>query len=496
MKKKNLNYQQCNHLQAPTARPASNRIKILLVMSPMFRHNTHFLASTDNEIPIGLCYLAAALEKVGHSVKIFDGQIIPAAEEEFENLLKNENFDAIGFSVVSQAVLGAIRLSRIAKKLMPSVIIIVGGAQPTVMGEKILDEMPDIDIAVFGEGEETITELAQYVKNRKSLALIQGIAYKSDGQIIRTEKRGLIQDIDSIPFPAYHLINIKKYTPPPGLFFRKPIVGVISARGCPFNCNFCADRVIWQGRCRLRKPKCVLDEIEMLSKKYGVKEIKFFDDTFTINRTRTIAICHELLKRKLDIIWRCASRVDTVDKELLSLMKKSGCLSISFGIESGSDEILKKMDKKITTEKVKNAVKWAKEVGMETKGFFLLNYPGDTIETTEKTIAFSRELDLDFAGFNLIFPFWGTKVREEIEQNYQIEKTVWDNWNAPLGNVIFFHQPQLSDEYLKKAYRRAAYGFYLRPKIFFKALKRIRNFEMLKSYIAGALRLLKLRMIK
>lgn len=469
---------------------------MLLVMSPMFKHSTHFLASTDNEIPIGLCYLAAALEKAGHSAKIFDGQIIPRVEEEFTNLLKIENFDAIGFSVVSQAVLGAIKLSEIAKKLRPSVITIIGGAQPTVMGEKIMDAMPDIDIAVFGEGEKTIIELIHHLENKKSLDSIKGVAYKKNGRVIRTERRELIQNIDSIPFPAYHLINIKKYTPPPGLFFRKPIVGVISARGCPFNCHFCADRIIWQGVVRLRKPERVLDEIELLAKKYGVKEIKFFDDTFTINRQRTIAICNGILERNLNVIWRCSSRVDTVDKELLALMKKSGCWSISFGIESGSDEMLKKMDKRITVEKVKKAVKWAKEAGMETKGFFLLNYPGDTIETTEKTIAFPKELDLDFAGFNLIFPFWGTQVREEIEKNYQIEKKVWDKWDTPLGNTIFFHQPQLPDEYLKKAFKRAARGFYLRPKMFFKALKRIRNFEMLKSYVVGALRLFKLRMFK
>ncbi len=473
-------------------------MKILLVMSPMFKHNTHFLASTDNEIPIGLCYLGAVLEKVGHSVKIFDGQITRHVEEDFSNLLEKHDFDVVGFSTVSQTVSGTIKLAEITKKLKPFLITIIGGVHPTVIGKEILNQIPNIDIAVFGEGEETIVEIAQYIENKKPLDLIKGIAYRDrdNGNIIRPERRDLIENIDSISFPAYHLIDVNKYTPPPGLFFRKPIVGVISARGCPFNCNFCADRVIWQGRCRLRKPEFVLDEIELLAKKYGVKEIKFFDDTFTVNRKRTIAICQGLSERNLGVIWRCSSRVDTVDKELLALMKKSGCLSISFGVESGSDEMLKKMNKGITVEKVKRAVKWAKEVGMETKGFFLLIYPGDTIETTEKTIALSRELDIDFAGFNLIFPSFGTKVREEIKQTCQIEKSVWDNWNIPIGNVIYFHQQQLPDEYLKKAYMRAAYGFYLRPKIILRNIKKIRSFEVFKSYLKGLYRLTKLRIGK
>ena len=149
----------------------------------------------------------------------------------------------------------------------------------------------------------------------------------------------------------------------------------------------------------------------------------------------------------------------------------------------------------MTIDQIKNAVKWSQEAGIETKGFFLLNYPGDTIETTEKTIALSRELDLDFVGFNLIVPFRGTQVREEIKNNYQIEPKYWDNWDTPIGNQIYFYQKSLPIDYLKKTYRRAICGFHLRPKVLLKSLKKIRNFSLLKSYFQGFLRLLKIRVL-
>lgn len=483
------------YFRAPKANNLKKMKKILLVMSPMFKHDTHLLASTDNEIPIGLCYLGAVLEKAGHSVKIFDGQLTQNTKQELLKLVKEENFDVVGFSTVSPAASSTSQLARLVKEIRPNTLTIIGGVHPTVTGIGTLGQMPAIDIAVFGEGEITILELAEFLEGKRRLADIDGIGFRSNGKNIRTKPRRLIENLDSLPFPAYHLVDIYKYTPPPGLFFRKSIVSMISARGCPYNCNFCADTLLGEGRCRLRKAQAVVDEMEFLAKNMGVREIKFTDDTFTINRERVIEICNEFLKRKLDLLWRCASRVNTVDEELLKLMKKSGCSSISFGIESGSDEILKKMNKKISIEQVRNAVKWAKKAGMETKGFFMLNYPGETIETTEKTIALSKELDLDFAGFNLTVPYKGTQVREEIKKNYRVETKYWDSPDTAIGNQIYFYQDNLPVEYLKKAYQRAIYGFYLRPRWVLKALKSISNPLLFKSYIIGFFRLFKIHII-
>jgi radical SAM superfamily enzyme YgiQ (UPF0313 family) len=458
----------------------------------MIRHDTHLLSDQDNDIPIGLCYIAAVLKQAGHQVRILDGQIIPNVEFVLEKLLKENRYDLIGFSAVTQTALGTINLSKIVKTVSPGSLTIVGGVHPTVMGKEVLKQMPDIDIAVIGEGERTILEIVEHLQNRRALFSINGIVFRQGAELFGTKPRELIQNLDLIPFPEYSLIDIEKYTPPPGLFFRKPIAGVITVRGCYYNCNFCADRVIWQKKCRLRGVDSIVDEVELLNKKYGVKEIKFFDSTFTINKKRAKEICSALIDRKLDIIWRCSSRVDTVDPELLKLMKQSGCLSISFGIESGDEETLKRMNKNITIDQIRKAVKWANDAGMEVKGFFLLNYPGDTIESTEKTLKLSRDLDLDFAGFNLIFPSYGTQVREEILKNHEINRNAWDDLNTPIGNEIYFYQKQLPTKYLMGAYKRAIKGFYFRPKTIFRAFKRIKNIEMLVSYLAGFVRLLKI----
>ncbi|OGC08477.1 hypothetical protein A2230_08145 [candidate division WOR-1 bacterium RIFOXYA2_FULL_36_21] len=468
-------------------------MKILLVMSPMLRHDTHLLSDKDNDIPIGLCYIASVLKNAGHEVAILDGQITPCIEEKMISLIKTEVYEAVGFSAVAQTALGTIRLSELVKKHNPDILTIIGGVHPTVTGKEVLIQMPSIDIAVVGEGEITILELIDCFKNKRDFKSIDGIIYRRGDDLIQTKPRALVQNLDEIPFPEYSLIDIEKYTPPPGLFFKKPIAGLITARGCLFNCNFCADRVIWQGKCRLRSAQSIVNEITLLVEKYGVKEIKFFDSTFTINRKRTQDICNLLIEKDLNIVWRCSSRVDTIDPEMLKLMKKSGCESISFGIESGDEEILRKMNKQITVEAVKKAVKWANDAGMEVKGFFLLNYPGDTVESTEKTIKLSRELDLDFAGFNLIFPSPGTHVRRQIEDHYEINQKAWDNLNTPIGNEVYFYQKQLPPGYIMSVYKKAIRGFYFRPKTIFRAIKRIRNIEMLKSYFAGFIRLLKIK---
>ena len=469
--------------------------KILLVMSPMFRHDTHYITNKESEIPIGLCYIGAALEKAGHSVKILDGQISPNIDKELSDLLINNNWDAVGISATTPASSNAQKLASLIKKIKPGVPVIFGGVHATVTGIKVFEEMPLIDIAVFGEAEITMIELTEFLAGKRNLESIDGIAFKKGEEIIQTKPRKFIENLDSLPFPAYHLVDILKYTPPPGLFFRTPTVAIGTSRGCPFQCNYCADRVLWQSRCRMHSAEYVIEEMELLVKKFGIREIRFLDDTFTLSRQRVVKICEELLKRNLDVLWRCASRADKVDLELLKFMKKSGCCSISFGVESGDEEILKKMNRTITIEQIKKAVKWSKEAGIETKGFFLLNYPGDTIETTEKTIALSRELDLDFAGFNLIVPFKGTQVREEIEKNYKIDPRYWDNRDTPMGNQIYFYQDDLPVDYLKKAYKRAIGGFYLRPKRILKSLKQIRNWTVLKGYIKGFLRIFKIRVL-
>jgi len=457
--------------------------------------DSKYLSSEDSAFPIGLGYIASALENAGHSVSVFDFQLKGNTIRKFRGFINRELFDVIGFSATTITKGNTHKLSHICKEVLPNCIVIVGGAFSTVYPQKLISQSPAIDYEVVGEGELTIVELIKAIEADSNLNKVKGIIFRDKtGNIVQTSPRPLIEDLNSIPFPAFHLFDLDAYQPPPGMFFKRPLRQMITTRGCPFRCIFCDDRIIWRGKCRMRSAENIVKEIELLVNESEAREIQFYDDTFTVNKKRVFRLCELLMEKKLGVIWRCSSRVDTVNEKMLKAMYAAGCRSISYGIESGDDEILKKMNKGTTVAQAKDAIKWTNEAKIQAKGFFMMNFPGETIETTEKTIALAKELDLDFVGFNLTIPHHGEQLKKLVEENYQLNEQVYYNDNAKLGNEIYFFQPDLPPEYLKLAYKRAAREFYLRPRHFIKMITRIRNWEMLKSYITGFRRLFKIRL--
>ena len=455
--------------------------------------DTKYLSSEDSAFPIGLGYIAAALEKAGHSVSVFDFQLKGNTVSRFKNLIKKESYGIIGFSVTTITKHNTLRLAHISKALLPNCIFIVGGAYATVYPQKLIGQSAAIDFEVVGEGELTVVELISAIENGRDLNEVKGIVFKDKaGCIVQTPLQPLIEDLNGLPFPAFHLFNLDAYQPPPGMFFKLPLRHMISTRGCPFKCIFCDDRVIWRGRCRMRSAENIAQEMQLLVNHYAAREIQFYDDTFTVNKSRVLRLCELLIEKDLKVIWRCSSRVDTVSAQMLKSMYAAGCRSISYGIESGDDAILEKMNKGTTVAQAKDAIKWTNKAKIQAKGFFMLNFPGETVETTEKTIALAKDLDLDFVGFNLTIPQHGEQLKKLIEENYQINEKAYYDDNAKLGNEIYFFQPGLPREYLKRAYKRAAREFYLRPKYFLRIIFRIRNLAMLKSYFAGFWRLFKI----
>lgn len=455
--------------------------------------DTKYLSSEDSAFPIGLGYVAAALEYAGHLVAVYDFQVRENTIDCFTNYLRKEQFDVIGFSVTSVTKNNTLRLADICRETLPGCSVIVGGAYTTIYPEDVIGNSTSIDFEVIGEGEITAVELLKALQEHSNFRQVPGIIFRgNNGELIKTERRPLVENVDDIVFPARHLFTLDAYTPPPGMFFKSPLRHMITTRGCPFSCVFCDDRVIWQGRCRMRSAENILAEMTELVQRYGAREIHFYDDTFTVSRQRVQKLCELLIESRLGVIWRCSSRVDTVSRDLLQMMYKAGCRSISYGIESGDDEILRKMRKGTTVAQARDAVKWTVEAGIQAKGFFMLNFPGDTIETTEKTIAMAQELDLDFAGFNLTMPHHGAELKKMVEDNYELNLEVYYDTEAKMGNEIYFHQPGLSAEYLKEAYTRAARGFYLRPAYILRMLTRIRNFDMFKSYYNGFCRLFRI----
>jgi len=472
-------------------------MKILLIFSQNRSRKNLQLSEDDISIPLGIGYLASVLEREKHDVHVFDFQLRNATEEQLISKIESEDFDLFGISAATPAAYHAYDTARLLKERCPDVPVVLGGPHVSAVKENIFKECRHVDILVFGEGDDTIVDIVKAISVKSDLRTIAGISYIDKGMPVTTSRRAYVKDLDNIPFPAYHLFDVDRYknNPFPGQFFRLPMLNIITSRGCPFKCIFC-DRGSMGEAFRSRSAANIVAEIGFLVERYGVKEIRFHDDNFMVDRKRVHEFCELLLKKKLDIVWRCSARVDLVDKETLSLMRRAGFVSISFGIESGSEKILKSIKKGITKEQVRNALRSCKELGIETKAFFMMNLPGETIEDVEETLKFGRELPLDWASYQIAFPIPGTELRETVRKNnYTIDYSKWDNWGVQMSNEIYYEQDGLPAEYLRKAMKRAWRGFYLRPRIIFNFLKRIRDLQTLKSYLRGLAILLRLRAI-
>ena len=285
--------------------------------------------------------------------------------------------------------------------------IILGGIHPTALIKKSIEEMKDVDIFVIGEGELTIKEIMDEVDIKK----IKGVGYNDKGNIKVNPPREFIENLDEIPFPSRELLpNIKNYTLGFDWEGRKPAATVFSSRGCPYNCIYCASKVMWKGKVRFRSAENVLEEIDFLVDNYKIKEVLFYDDHFTLNKQRLQDICNGLIKRKYNLTWCCFSRVDSLDLETAQLMKKSGCHMISFGVESGSQIILDAMHKNVKVEDIIKAFKICKKVRINTKASFIFGGPKETYETISETRKLIKTILKDYVWFFMITPMPGTEL--------------------------------------------------------------------------------------
>lgn len=303
------------------------------------------------------------------------------------------------------------------------------------------------------------------------------MVYKEKNKIKYNSPKSYVKDLDSLPFPARHLLPNKRYF---SIHADYPFTTLMTSRGCPFNCGYCFkgvfDRII-----RFRSPKNVVDEVE-LCLEMGFKEIWFYDDVFTLNKKRTTEICTEIIDRGLDFKWTAISRVDTVDYNLLKIMKKAGCRRIRYGIESGDQEILNSMRKEITLDTAKKTIELTKKVGIETLCFFMIGYPGEDEEKIRKTIGYSIELDPNWAMFSNTVPFPGTDLLEIANKNGLLEdKNYWKKY--VLGKTtdrIPYQFPNL-DTWVEMAFKR----FYFRPKLILRTASNLRNINQMKRYMFG-----------
>ena len=407
---------------------------------------------------LGIGYLGAVLEKNNIKVDVIDCQVLKLSEEEIKNELQKRDPTILGATSSTLTYKSALNVVRIAKELNPNCVTVMGGPHVTFWDDKALQECPELDFIVRKEGENTFLELVQRIEANQSFRNVLGITYRSEGKIVRNPDRPYIENLDDLPFPARHLWpleRLRKY---------EDILYLIASRGCVYWCEFCATVRMHGRKYRFRSPKNVVDELEFLHKTYGVEKFTFCDDAFTVDKARTEELCREILDRGLKIQWNCGTRVDMVTKELLAKMKAAGCISVWFGVESGTQQVLDEMKKGISVVQTLQVLGWVRELELKPVPNVLLGFPGETKETAWETIKFAEKLSPDDVAFyNLATPFPGTPMYDLIVKNGWLRITDFDKYDTA---TPVFETPWLSMKDLGKLREAAFHHFYLRPEFF------------------------------
>ncbi|HEY93786.1 MAG TPA: radical SAM protein [Dehalococcoidia bacterium] len=420
--------------------------------------------------PMGLILLAAVLESKGYPVNLVDANLLGMKPVDIIPLL--DDTDILGLTAMTPTVIRAIDIAREVKSAKPDLPIIMGGPHATLLPVETMAAASEVDIIVRGEGEEAFINLLSALEDKKPLENIRGITYRKDAIVVNNPPSPEISDLDSLPFLAYHLLSLKSYKPHPPHGRTLPFAVLITSRGCPYNCGYCSKPVFGK-RFRGQSPARIADEIACLQEKYGVREIAFYDDSFTLDMDRAYEICDEIIRRKLNIIWSCETRVNLVEEKLLKKMKQSGCYSISYGLESGSQEILDVIDKGTTLEQAEEAVRYTHEAGIHAIGYFMIGSPGETPDTIHETIRFAKKLKVDYAQFSITTPFPGTRLYDLYLEGGGRPDIPWEDYvyaASSEGSAPVFESDSLSREDIilweSKAYRE----FYLRPSYIWQRL--------------------------
>jgi anaerobic magnesium-protoporphyrin IX monomethyl ester cyclase len=450
-------------------------MKILLIFPP-YNLSEEFqgLSEVGNmQPPLGIAYIGAVLEKNGHEVKIIDAPPLSMGIKEIVKEAEIFAPDYIGLSVSTVDFNKSLELGKELKIRLKSPIII-GGPHVTAVPEEVM-RYSCFDFGVIGEGEETIIELLKTLKNKDDLNKVDGLIFRKNKKITKNKPRQYIDNLDQIPFPARHLMPVlTAYHPTPATYQNFPVGTMITSRGCPYQCNFCF-RGVFGNKWRFRTPENVVAEMEILIKEYGAKEIRLWDDTFNADTERVKDICRLIIKKKLKFSWTCLGRVNKADKEMFKLMKKAGCWQISFGIESGNEEILKSLNKGISKRMVEESIKETTEAGIQALGFFILGLPGETEMTMRETIDFAKSLPLSVANFTIATPYPGTKLWLEAEKRGFLKDVSYDKLLVNLPDKLFYIPEGLTakivQSYEVKAYRE----FYRNPKFIYRQLKQIKD---------------------
>lgn len=421
--------------------------------------------------PLSLAMLAASLEKANIPVKIIDCPGSNIGKIEFEKIIDELKPDIVGIGpMMTPAIEGVFEAAAICKK--SGAIVIVGGPHLSIYPKETMANK-NIDFAIIGEGDFSIVKLVEAIKNNSDVSQIPGLVWRKDSEILENPA-AIVENLDELPMPAYHLLPMKNYNSIIGLH---PVSTMMVGRGCPYRCGFCyktpSDKLI-----RHKSVKYVIEEMKYLIERYGVKEIMFYDDTLTLKKDYIFNLCDEIKTQKIKIHWEAPTRVNHIDEELIKKLAEAGCVRLRMGVESGNEKIRQIMNKGVSAEQIISAFGLCKKYGIETFAYFIIGYIGETEETINETINFARKLDPDFAMFTIATPLPNTDLFERAVQAKLIDPNYWKNYTLGGSKERIKFLVKDAEKWTKKAYLK----FYFRPGFIIKKLLKMRDLDTAKKY--------------
>jgi anaerobic magnesium-protoporphyrin IX monomethyl ester cyclase len=420
--------------------------------------------------PLGLAYIASFLRKEGHTVAIQDLKQTPLDRAELSAVIAGFAPDVLGMGLYTVTVPVGEEIADLCRAAVPGCFVVVGGPHPAGAPEESARNR-HFDAAAVGEGEVMMLDLLRALDEgggADRLATVAGLwltrdPRDPDSELLKAPPRGWIDDLDSLPWPARDLLPpLDSYAMTMFQYREWPATTIYTSRGCPYSCIFCERREILGNKFRVHSPDYVVDEIEHLQSEYGIREIFFYDDTFTLDHRRVMQICEAIVRRGVDISWNISTHVNTVDRELLRAMKQAGCWQIAYGIETGDPRVMQDIMKGTDVSTVRERITWTTDAGIEAKGLFMIGHPTDTPESIDRTIEFARELPIASANFKITTPFVGTPLREMAAAYGELAEDDYRNYMGDPDHAVFVANG-LTREYLMGVQRRAYYRFYSRP---------------------------------
>jgi magnesium-protoporphyrin IX monomethyl ester (oxidative) cyclase len=455
-------------------------MKILLINPPQ----TFYIDSEPpaGNLPLGLMYLAAVLDKAGYTVEILDAFMTDSVPKkngdtitvgmsfsQIETEIQQRKPDIIGISGPFTSQIGnTLKVSALTKKVNPDILTIVGGPHVSTVPREFLEENPTVDIVVIGEGEHTLLEIVKQFENKKPLNNILGTAYRQNGEVIVNDKRPFLENLDELPYPAYHLVNMKHYLTNKKIGYRsfqKRAISMVTSRGCPFNCCFCSVHLHMGKKFRTHSAQYVLNHLQHVVDKYHVRNIFFEDDNLTFDLKRFETICDGLIEHKIKIGWETPNgvRADCLNPSLLKKMKQSGVVSIFVGVESGDQMILDKVVcKSLDLVQVVEFAKNAKRLGLKTGAFYIIGFPGEKKENMWQTVDFALMLKQKYdVGMHLFTatPTFGTRLYEQCKKHNYLQadlscESLGSSARQPLGHSLI-HTEDFTPQDVKEIAQQA-----------------------------------------